>query len=58
MGKGRVVYTHTYIERERRVHMYIQIERESNAHALVWLYTYAHTMVCWHMPTGTVYNLV
>ena len=54
MRKGRVVHTHTYIEREIRVHAYIQMERESSTHALVWLYTYAYTIFCWHMPAGTM----
>ena len=39
MGKGRVVHTHMYIKRERRVHAY----RESSTDALVWL---LHICIC------------
>ena len=52
---------HTHIEREREperaAHAYMHMERESNTRALVWFYTNAYMMVCWHTPAGTVCEL-
>ena len=54
---GESTHKHTHIDKERAAHACINMERESGTRALVWLYTYAYVIFCWHMLAGTVCEL-